>query len=99
MRGSGVRGKGLPMAFDQPSSRLWWTVPAITFLLVICLALLLGGPEPIKTGTSHDTLEQGFKAAYLLLEELGYPVTRSRHPTGGSVRWLLFPAGLARDAK
>jgi hypothetical protein len=87
------------MAFDRPSSRLWWTVPAVTFLLLICVALLVGGPEPIKTGTSHDSSDQGFRAAYLLLEELGYPVTRSRHPTGGSIRWLIFPVPSSREAK
>jgi hypothetical protein len=87
------------MAFDRPSSPLWWTVPAVGIILLFCLAMFFGGPQPIKTGTSHDSSKEGFRAAYLLLEELGYPVTRSRYPTGGSVRWLLFPAGSARDAK
>jgi hypothetical protein len=61
--------------------------------------MLFGGAQPVKTGTSHDSSKEGFRAAYLLLEELGYPVTRSRYPTGGSIRWLLFPTGSARDAE
>jgi hypothetical protein len=87
------------MAFDRPSSPLWWTVPAVGIMLLICLAMLLGGPQPVKAGTSHDSSKEGFRAAYLLLEELGYPVTRSRYPSGGSARWLLFPTGSARDVK
>src|SRR3954453_8169099 len=87
------------MAFDRPSSPLWWTVPAVGIILLFCLAMVFGGPQPIKTGPSHDSSKEGFRAAYLLLEELGFPVTRSRYPTGGSVRWLLFPTGSVRDTK
>jgi hypothetical protein len=87
------------MSAPAPSSRLWWAVPAVGILVFLSLALVLGKQEEIKTGTSHDSSNEGFRAAYLLLEELGYPVTRSRYPTGGSVRWLLFPAGSSHNAK
>src|SRR5262249_6898353 len=42
-------------------------------------------------GTSYDASHQGFRAAYLLLEELGYPVGRTKRPTGGTIRWVLSP--------
>jgi hypothetical protein len=63
-------------------------------VLLIALALFLGEPSrQAGYGTSHDASTTGFRAAYLLLDELGYPVERSRRPTGGAVRWLLFPQG------
>jgi hypothetical protein len=50
-----------------------------------------GGPEKVAFGTSYDASNRGFRGIYLILEELGYPVERSRRPTGGDVRWILFP--------
>src|SRR5262245_38644542 len=71
---------------------MWWTVPASCILILLTVAMLLGHPErkPEK-GTSYDASGDGFRAAYLLLERLGYPVVRSKRPLGASVRWILFP--------
>jgi hypothetical protein len=56
------------------------------------LALFFGGSEgALKGGTSYDASGKGFRAVYLLLEELGFPVTRSKRLAGGEVRWVLFP--------
>lgn len=86
------------MARGDPTSRLWWTVPAVGGILLLTLGLIFGNPQPVKQGTTHDAARPGFRAAYLLLEELGYSVTRSRRATGGNIRWLLFPDPSARDA-
>jgi hypothetical protein len=59
---------------------------------MLLVALVGGGhQEEKKAGTSYDASPHGFRAAYLLLDELGYPVARSRRPTGEAVRWVLFP--------
>lgn len=80
-----------------PSSRLWWTVPAVGVILLAAFAMVFGGgPEKVDRGTSYDASGGGFRAAYLLLEGLGYPVERSRRPTGGDVRWVLFPSEAGR---
>src|SRR5438270_11558736 len=82
------------------ASRLWWMVPLAVFALLVLLALVLGSlPAPPGFGTSYDASDAGFRAAYLLLEDLGYPVERSRRVGGGSVRWVLFPGdATAKDA-
>lgn len=72
-------------------TKLWWAVPASALLLLMALAMLLGEPERREHGTSYDASSRGFRAAYLLLEEMGYPVTRSRRLTGPGIRWVLFP--------
>ncbi|MBN9521426.1 DUF4350 domain-containing protein [bacterium] len=85
----------------DPASRLWWAVPAVGVLLLAVVGLLFGGgPEKVGYGTSYDASQGGFRAAYLLLDGLGYPVERSRRPpAGGDVRWLLFPDKLgAKEA-
>src|SRR5947207_1641117 len=95
-----------PFEIDVPpdpfaaASRLWWTVPLAVFALLLILALVLGQmPDPPAFGTSYDASDAGFRAAYLLLEDLGYPVERSRRAGGGSVRWVLFPGdATAKDA-
>jgi hypothetical protein len=75
------------------SSRLWWAVPSVGIILLALFAMFFGGrPDSIGYGTSYDASGRGFRAAYLLLEELGYPVERSRRPTGGGIRWVLFPS-------
>lgn len=75
------------------ASRLWWAAPAVGILLLAVFGLLFGGgPETVDWGTSYDASNAGFRAAYLILEELKYPVERSRRPAaGGEVRWVLFP--------
>ncbi|QDU22868.1 DUF4350 domain-containing protein [Urbifossiella limnaea] len=77
----------------DPASRLWWAVPAVGFLALLVVALLFGGgPQKVDFGTSYDASPAGFRAAYLLLERLGYPVDRSRRPPAGdAVRWVFYP--------
>jgi hypothetical protein len=84
----------------DPASRLWWLVPAVATLLLAIFGIVFGsGPEKVDYGTSYDASPGGSRAAFLLLEELGYPVERSRRPTGGDVRWVLFPSkSTAKDA-
>jgi hypothetical protein len=86
---------------DDPIARLWWSVPAAAILLLIVLASLLGHEmDPITQGTSYDASNSGFRAAYLLLEGLGYPVERSKHPSGGAARLVLSPAASSpKDAR
>src|SRR5947199_2407021 len=86
------------MAEPERSLKLWWTVPIGGFALLILIALLFGQqPPPLRPGTSYDASDRGFRAAYLLLEELRYPVFRSRRATEGGVRWLLFPEPARRE--
>src|SRR5262249_17506047 len=51
-----------------------------------------------KERTSYDASSDGSRAAFLVLEELGYPVVRSRRPTGGAARLVLFPKPGQKDA-
>jgi hypothetical protein len=84
----------------DPTPRLWWAVPAGAFLLLMALAMVFGGPPEAKPGrSSYDAGSGGLRAAYLLLEELRYPVTRSRRPTGEAVRWALFPVEKKADPR
>jgi hypothetical protein len=77
-----------------PASRLWWAVPAVGVILLALVAMLFGGgPETVDYGTSYDASGRGFRAAYLVLEQLKFPVERARRPAvGGDVRWVLFPS-------
>ncbi|HEX4608531.1 MAG TPA: DUF4350 domain-containing protein [Urbifossiella sp.] len=77
----------------DPASRLWWAVPAVAVVLLAVVGMVLGGgPKSVDYGTSYDASGGGFRAAYLLLDGLGYPVERSRRPPAGrDVRWVLFP--------
>ncbi len=80
------------MTANDQTAKLWWAVPAATILMLMGLALVFGKPpEQAKVRTSYDASFDGFRAAYLLLEELGYPVVRSKRPTGGAARLVLFP--------
>jgi hypothetical protein len=93
-----------PTPHDEPApptSRLWWVMPGAGFILLVLLASLFGGgPETVGYGTSYDASDGGFRGGYLLLEELGYPVERSRRPGGGEVRWVLAPGKVTtRDAQ
>jgi hypothetical protein len=77
---------------------LWWAVPA-AIVLVLMLVVLFIGPKPeAKGGTSYDAGPRGFRAAYLVLEELGYPVARAKRPGGADVRLVLFPRPSEKDA-
>jgi hypothetical protein len=74
-------------------------VPAAAFLVLIGLAMLFGRPpEERGLGTSYDASPRGFRAAYLLLEELDYPVFRAKRLGDGSVRWVLYPTASPKDA-
>ncbi|HZU36646.1 MAG TPA: DUF4350 domain-containing protein, partial [Gemmataceae bacterium] len=48
-------------------------------------------PRLPPTHSTQDAGPGGVRAAYLLLDTLGYSVATSRHVVGGQVRWLLFP--------
>src|SRR5438876_11063960 len=85
------------MVANDQTAKLWWAVPAATILMLMGLALVFGKPpEQAKVRTSYDASFEGFRAAYLLLEELGYPVERSKRPAGGAARFVLFP-NVAQD--
>jgi hypothetical protein len=74
-------------------------VPAAVLLALLGLTMLLGsGPEQHKHGSSYDASPHGFRAAYLLLEELGYPVVRAKRLGGPDVRWVLFPTNAKQEA-
>jgi hypothetical protein len=86
-------------AASPVTARLWWAVPAAAFLVLIGLALVFGKePEQKGHGTSYDASGKGFRAAYLLLEELGYPVVRGKRLGGRDVRWVLFPTTAQQEA-
>jgi hypothetical protein len=80
---------------DTPApvaSRLWWAVPAVALIILGLFGLIFGGgPEKVAFGSSYDASNNGYRAAYLVLDELKYPVERSRRPSGGEIRWALFP--------
>jgi hypothetical protein len=77
---------------DTPASRPWALQLAAGMLVLLTLSMLLGGPEQAPGGTnSYDAGPGGFRAAYLLLKELDYPVARSRQGAGGAARWVLHP--------
>jgi hypothetical protein len=81
------------MADTRGPSTLWWAAPAAGILILMALAMVVSPPEDHhQARTSYDASPEGIRAAYLLLEELDYPVTRSRRPVGEAVRWVLFPA-------
>jgi hypothetical protein len=88
------------MTTSDQSSKLWWIVPAIGFLALVALAVVFGrAPDLRGHGTSYDASSRGFRAAYLILEELHYPVSRSRRPSEGSVRFVLVPKPSAKAAE
>ncbi len=80
------------MTVSDQTAKLWWAVPAATILMLMGLAMVFGKqPEQPRVGTSYDASSGGFRAAYLLLEALGYAVDRAKRPTGGAARFVLFP--------
>jgi hypothetical protein len=85
------------MANRNLYARLWWSVPAACILVLMALAMLFGNsPQKVEPGNSYDASNKGFRAAYLLLEQLKYPVVRSKRPAGGAARLVLFP-DVAKD--
>ncbi len=81
------------MTSNGTASRLWWSVPAVAVLLLYVFAIVFGNPGQTKPGrTSYSVSSDGVRAAYLLLEELHYPVVRARRPPASGVRWVLFPS-------
>ena len=67
----------------------WWALPAAVLLVVTVLGLFVGAPpQEAKPRTVYDATHEGTRAAYLLLDELDYPVAISRQPATGRVRWV-----------
>src|SRR5205085_196863 len=61
-------------------------------------AMMFGQPLPLPpAGSTLDATAAGNRAAFLLLEQLGFPVRASRRATEGKVRWLLFPHENVKD--
>ena len=80
------------------SPKWWWAVPAAGFLVLMLVCMLIGNPVTRDlTHSSYDASPEGIRAAFLLLDELQYPVVRSKQPTGGSVKWVLLPTFTKRD--
>jgi hypothetical protein len=87
------------MPDENRSGKLWWAAPAAVILALLGLAMFFGnGPEKRVHGSSYDASPHGFRAAYLLLEELGYPVVRSKRLGVRDVRWVLFPTKTKDEA-
>jgi hypothetical protein len=88
-------------AMGDPAPRMWWVVPAVALVILALIGLVFGGEgQKVEYGTSYDASAEGSRAAYLLLEELRYPVERSRLPVGSDIRWVLFPTKTdAKDAQ
>lgn len=88
-------------AMQDPTPQVWWVVPAVALVILALIGLVFGQEQQkVDYGTSYDASSGGSRAAYLLLEELRYPVERSRLPVGGEIRWLLFPTKFdAKDAQ
>jgi hypothetical protein len=64
-----------------------------TLVLLVVLTLLFGQPPRAGApGGSSDAEPHGVRAAFLLLQGLGYDVAASRRLSAGRVRWLLFPS-------
>lgn len=90
----------MPSQPGQSGFSLWWVVPAVAVPVLVLLGLIVGfSRDPIQSGSSYDPSDRGLLAAYLLLEELGYPVTRSREATGSNVRFVLNPSPAPRQAR
>ncbi len=83
----------VPATDPEAGGRLpWWWIPSVLFLVAVLLGLFLAQPQERPEQRSiYDAGDKGTRAAYLLLEELGYPVKASRRLVQGQVRWVLFP--------
>jgi len=72
--------------------KLWWAWPAGVVLVLVLLSLLAGGPPvPPQPGSTYDAGPEGVRAAFLLLEGLGFDVRASKRIAQGRTRWVLFP--------
>jgi hypothetical protein len=80
------------MTGDAPLHKLWWVMPAAAALILALLAMLAGSPPEIpRSGSTFDAAPTGIRAAFLLLENLGYDVAISKRLAVGNARWELFP--------
>jgi hypothetical protein len=65
----------------------------VALVVLPLIGMFFGGKQDtVSSGSSYDASDGGFRGVYLILEELGYPVERSRRQTGSNIRWVLFPA-------
>ena len=77
-----------------PSSTLWFAIPACTVVAAVAIGMMFGQDDSKAStamGTSYDASNSGYRALYLILDELGYSIERTRRVAGGSVRWALAP--------
>lgn len=77
-----------------PASILWFAIPACTVVAALAISLLVAQDDSqasSASGTSYDASKSGFRALYLILDELGYDIERTRRVAGGAVRWALAP--------
>jgi hypothetical protein len=80
------------MGGDPTLRKLSWAVPAAAFLVLALLAMLFSSPPSApRPGSTLDAKEEGVRAAYLLLQGLGYDVAVSKRVVQGNARWVLFP--------
>src|SRR5262249_42823558 len=79
------------------AKKLWWAGPAIVVLILLLLSMFAGTPPAASQGGStYGAAPEGIRAAFLLLEGLGFDVKVSRRVAQGQARWVLFPR-LERD--
>jgi hypothetical protein len=88
-----------PLNSERQTNVLWWAVPAATIVLMSLLVMfgVVEPPKPPPPRQIDDASDSGIRAAYLLLDELGYRVTLKRQAKG--VRWVLFPAMIHHEAE
>jgi hypothetical protein len=53
------------MSDTDLTRKLWWAVPVGGLLLLVLLAILFPSSGEVKSGTSYDAGDDGFRAAYL----------------------------------
>jgi hypothetical protein len=84
---------------QQLQKTLFWALPT-GFLIMLSLVVMLGGgkPEipPARHG-SYDPGDSGARAAYLLLQELGFKTVPSKQVIGGQLRWTISPQTASRQ--
>ncbi len=66
----------------SPGDRKILTIAGVAFLLLVLLGFLFApaGHTDSHSASSYSTTSEGAKAAYLLLQQLGYHVERWQHP-------------------
>src|SRR5262245_5220107 len=71
---------------------VWWSIRAAAFIMLLLIVLYTGiEPPAVGKGTSYDASPEGYRGAYVVLDELGYSVARSRRAAGDHVLWVLSP--------